>query len=176
MDTKTLFVILLVAGILGGFSINTYMNDDVLENNIVDISVGSEAPDFTLTDTEGNKFNLSDYEGEKVVVLEFMSMSCGTCKNFEENALKSYCNETMPEDVEVISITQTKNADENELAERTDEMGWEFIKGKNDITDAFGAERSPTVVIIEKDGVITFLESGSMSQSELEDNINTALE
>ena len=176
MDTKTLFVILLVAGILGGFSINTYMNDDVLENNIVDIRVGSEAPDFTLTDTEGNKFNLSDYEGEKVVVLEFMSMSCGTCKNFEENALKSYCNETMPEDVEVISITQTKNVDENDLAERTDEMGWEFIKGMNDITDAFGAERSPTVVIIDKDGVITFLESGSMSQSELEDNINTALE
>jgi peroxiredoxin len=170
MDTKTLFVLVLVAGIVGGFSINNYMNDDSLEN------VGSEAPDFTLTDTEGNEFNLSDYEGEKVVVLEFMSMSCGTCKNFEENTLKSYCNESMPDDVEVISITQTKNVDENDLAERTDEMGWEFIKGKNDITDAFGAERSPTVVIIDKDGMITFSKSGSMSQSELEERINAALE
>lgn len=170
MDTKTLFVVVLVAGIVGGFSINNYMNDDSLEN------VGSEAPDFTLTDTEGNEFNLSDYEGEKVVVLEFMSMSCGTCKNFEENTLKSYCNESMPDDVEVISITQTKNVDENDLAERTDEMGWEFIKGKNDITDAFGAERSPTVVIIDKDGMITFSKSGSMSQSELEERINAALE
>jgi len=176
MDTKALFVLLLVAGIVGGFSINNYMNDDSLENNIVDIKVGSEAPDFTLTDTEGNEFNLSDYEGEKVVVLEFMSMSCGTCKNFEENTLKSYCNESMPDDVEVISITQTKNVDENDLAERTDEMGWEFIKGKNDITDAFGAERSPTVVIIDKDGMITFSKSGSMSQSELEERINAALE
>ena len=54
MDTKALFVLLLVAGIVGGFSINNYMNDDSLENNIVDIKVGSEAPDFTLTDTEGN--------------------------------------------------------------------------------------------------------------------------
>ena len=170
MDTKTLFVVVLVAGILGGFSINNYMNDNV------DIEVGSEASDFTLTDTKGNKFNLSDYEGEKVVVLEFMSMSCGTCKNFEENTLKSYCNESMPDDVEVISITQTKNVDENDLAERTDEMGWEFIKGKNDITDAFGAERSPTVVIIDKDGMITFSKSGSMSQSELEERINAALE
>ena len=171
MDTKALFVLLLVAGIVGGFSINNYMNDDSL-----DIKVGSEAPDFTLTDTEGNEFNLSDYEGEKVVVLEFMSMSCGTCKNFEENTLKDYCNETMPEDVEVISITQTKNVDENDLAERTEEMGWEFIKGQNDITDAFGADRSPTIVIIDKDGMITFSKSGSMSQSELEEKINAALE
>ena len=171
MDTKALFVVLLVAGIVGGFSINNYMNDDSL-----DIKVGSEAPDFTLTDTEGNEFNLSDYEGEKVVVLEFMSMSCGTCKNFEENTLKDYCNETMPEDVEVISITQTKNVDENDLAERTEEMGWEFIKGQNDITDAFGADRSPTIVIIDKDGMITFSKSGSMSQSELEEKINAALE
>jgi peroxiredoxin len=176
MDTKTLFVVVLVAGILGGFSINNYMNDNALEDNIVDIEVGSEAPDFTLTDTEGNEFNLSDYEGEKVVVLEFMSMSCGTCKNFEENTLKDYCNESMPDDVKVISITQTKNVDENDLAERTDEMGWEFIKGKNDITDAFGADRSPTVVIIDKDGMITFSKSGSMSQSELEEKINAALE
>ena len=171
MDTKALFVLLLVAGIVGGFSINNYMNDDSL-----DIKVGSEAPDFTLTDTEGNEFNLSDYEGEKVVVLEFMSMSCGTCKNFEENTLKDYCNETMPEDVEVISITQTKNVDENDLAERTEEMGWEFIKGQNDITDAFGADRSPTVVIIDKDGIITFSKSGSMSQSDLEKEVNAALQ
>jgi predicted transcriptional regulator len=55
-------------------------------------------------------------------------------------------------------------------------MGWEFIKGKNDITDAFGADRSPTVVIIDKDGMITFSKSGSMSQSELEEKINAALE
>jgi len=177
MDTKTLFGVLLVAGILGGFSINTYMNDDVLGNDIVDIKVGSEAPDFTLTDTEGNEFNLSDYEGEKVLVLEFMNMNCGTCKNFEKDAIKSYCNESMPEDdVEVISVTQTKNADESELAERTDEMGWRFIKGSNEMTDTFGADRSPTVVIIDKEGIITFLESGSMSKSELEENINDALE
>ena len=176
MDTKTLFGVLLVAGILGGFSINTYMNDDVLENDIVDIKVGSEAPDFTLTDTEGNEFSLSDYEGEKVLVLEFMNMNCGTCKNFEKDAIKSYCNESMPEDVEVISVTQTKNADESELAERTDEMGWRFMKGSNEMTDTFGADRSPTVVIIDKEGIITFLESGSMSKSELEENINDALE
>ena len=177
MDTKALFVAVLVAGIIGGFSINNYfMNNRNIEDNIDDLKMGNEAPDFTLTDTEGNEFNLSDYEGEKVVVLEFMNMKCGTCKNFEKDAMKSYCNESMPEDVEVISVTQTKNADENELAERTDEMGWRFMRGSSEMTDAFGADRSPTVVIIDKDGMITFSESGTMSKSELEERINSALE
>jgi len=185
MDTKALFAVLLVAGILGGFSINNYLIEEdttdietetPVNNNVEKVEVGSEAPDFTLADTEGNQFNLSDYEGEKVLVLEFMNMNCGTCKSFEKNTMKSYCNESMPEDVEVISITQTNNANNDDLAERTEEMGWEFMKGNEQMTDAFGADRSPTVVIIDKDGIVTFSESGSMSKSELEEKINAALE
>lgn len=33
--------------------------------------VGSLAPDFTLTDLNGEKFRLSDFRGRKHVVLEF---------------------------------------------------------------------------------------------------------
>ena len=68
MDTRTLFGALLIAGIVGGFSINSYFMDNGAEDNIIDVEVGSEAPDFTLTDSEGNSFNLSDFENEKVVV------------------------------------------------------------------------------------------------------------
>ncbi|MCS5649760.1 MAG: redoxin family protein [Dehalococcoidia bacterium] len=168
MDTKTLFMTVLIAGILGGFALNNSLFNATIE-------VGAEAPDFTLVDPDGNEFSLSDFEGEKVIVLEFMNMRCGTCKNFEENSLKSYCDDTMPEDVEVISITQTKNADDDELTERTEEMGWSFIKGKEEVTDAFGADRSPTVVIIDKNGMITFSKSGGMSQSDLEKEIDAAL-
>ena len=184
MDTKALIAILLVAGFVGSFSVNEYLINDDSEDvfsgdtsNATDeqIEVGSEAPDFTLTDTAGNQFNLSDYEGEKVLVLEFMNTRCGTCKNFEKNTMKSYCNDSMPEDVEVISVTQTSNADESELAERSDEMGWRFMKGSSEMTDAFDANRSPTIVIIDKEGMITFTNSGSMSESELEENVNNAL-
>jgi peroxiredoxin len=174
VDTKTLFTVVLVAGIVGGFALNNSLFRDMtgLDDTI---EVGTEAPDFTLVDSDGNEFSLSDFEGEKVIVLEFMNMRCGTCKNFEENSLKSYCDDTMPEDVEVISITQTKNADDDELTERTEEMGWSFIKGKEEVTDAFGADRSPTVVIIDKNGMITFSKSGGMSQSDLEKEIDAAL-
>ena len=34
--------------------------------------VNDEAPDFELKDHEGNTFRLSDYRGEKNVILEFI--------------------------------------------------------------------------------------------------------
>jgi len=36
------------------------------------IGGNNEAPDFTLRDTEGVTFSLSEYEGKKVVILDFM--------------------------------------------------------------------------------------------------------
>jgi peroxiredoxin len=178
MDTKTLFGVLLIAGIVGGFSINSYfMNNETIEDNIIDVEVGNEAPNFAITDTEGNSFNLSDFENEKVVVLEFMNMGCGSCHNFEKNVLKSYCNNTtMPEDVKVISLTQTENEDKDKLEERAEDKNWAYALGSEEMTDAFGADRSPSIVIIDKDGMITFSESGSMTKAELEEKINEALE
>lgn len=35
------------------------------------LKVGEAAPDFTLTDTEGNKVSLHDFKGKKNVVLAF---------------------------------------------------------------------------------------------------------
>ena len=175
MDTKTLFGALLIAGIIGGFSINSYFMDKGTENNIVE--VGSEAPDFILTDSEGNSFNLSDFENEKVVVLEFMNMGCGSCHNFEKNVLKSYCNNTtMPEEDKVISLTHTENEDKDKVEERAEDKNWAYALGSEEMTDAFGADRSPSIVIIDKDGMITFSESGSMTKAELEEKINEALE
>ncbi len=35
------------------------------------LKIGDTAPDFTLTDTDGNKVKLSDFRGKKSVVLAF---------------------------------------------------------------------------------------------------------
>lgn len=37
-----------------------------------EVNEGEKAPDFTLQDSEGTTYRLSDYQGKKSVVLEFI--------------------------------------------------------------------------------------------------------
>ena len=63
----------------------------------------------------------------------------------------------------------------SQLNERAEDKNWAYALGSEEMTDAFGADRSPSIVIIDKDGMITFSESGAMTESELEEQINLAL-
>lgn len=49
-----------------------------LPNFAFAVGVGDQAPDFTLTDTNGNSHTLSNYQG-KVVVISFFGYSCPLC-------------------------------------------------------------------------------------------------
>ena len=60
----------------------------------------NEAPDFTLEDTEGVTFSLSEYEGEKVVILDFMFSTCVPCEKFVKEALGPYSGYMDEDDIE----------------------------------------------------------------------------
>ena len=59
-----------------------------VENNKF-LSPGSEAPDFTLADTNGVKVSLSDFRG-KVVVIDFWASWCRPCRQENPNMVRLY--------------------------------------------------------------------------------------
>ena len=79
----------------------------------------------------------------------------------------------MPSDVEIISVTQG-NEDRDKVADGV-QGNWIYAIGSNEMTTAFDAERSPTIVVIDKDGIISFSKPGALSEEDLEMHINSAL-
>ncbi|MDP6236070.1 MAG: redoxin domain-containing protein [Candidatus Poseidoniia archaeon] len=142
----------------------------------------SDAPDFTLKDTRGNTFSLSDYEGEKVVVLDFMFTTCVPCEKFVKDALEPY-SKNIDNDVVIISVSVFGEDDEAELRNYAEDFGWIHAMGDSngDIELAYSVTGTPKLFIIDKNGQITYEAGGTTGKSvpkssnELELEVNKAL-
>ena len=136
----------------------------------------SEAPDFTVKDTEGVTFSLSDYEDDgldKVVILDFMFTTCGPCEELADETIKPYSKE-MPDDVVIISISVFGKDSNEDLREHAEKNGWRHALGDDEgkIEKQYQVSSTPKVFIIDQKGRITFEESGMFSR----DDLKTAVE
>jgi len=118
----------------------------------------NNAPDFTLKDTDGTSFSLSDYEGEQVVILDFMFSTCEPCEKFVKEALGPYSEKMDNDDVAILSVSVFGNDDEAELRDYAENHGWRHALGdsEGDIEIAYDVIGTPKIFIIDKNGEITY--------------------
>ena len=137
----------------------------------------NNAPDFTLKDTNGTTFSLSDYEGEQVVILDFMFSTCEPCEKFVKEALEPYSEKMDSDDVAILSVSVFANDDENELRDYAESYGWRHALGdsEGDIEIAYDVIGTPKIFIIDKNGEITYSHIGPISESELTAEVDKAL-
>ena len=137
----------------------------------------NNAPDFTLTDTEGSTFSLSDYEGEKVVILDFMFTTCEPCEKFVKDALEPYSKKMDNDDIVILSVSVFGNDDENKLRNYAKNHEWRHALGdtNGDIEIAYDVIGTPKIFIIDENGEITFSHIGPMKLDELELEVDKAL-
>lgn len=150
--------------------------DDETENNKEDEKVS--APDFTVTDNDGNEVKLSDFEGKPVVV-NFWASWCGPCKaempEFEE-AYKKY-----GENIHFLMVNSTDGSQE------TIETAKEFIVSegytfpvyydtKSNASIVYGVTGLPTTYFIDADGNVIAKALSSLSMEVLEKGIGLITE
>lgn len=129
------------------------------------------APDFNLTDIDGIQFSLSDYT-EKVVLLDFFATWCGPCIS-EIPHLKSL-HEKFGEDLVIISISVSPSSDtvESLLRFRQEhEMNWIIARDTIGVSDKYGVQYIPTLVIVDQEGYIQHRHVGLTEESVLHGEI-----
>lgn len=150
---------------------NTQSTDSEEETEDTDFM---KAPDFTVTDQEGNKVSLSDFVG-KPVILNFWASWCGPCKS-EMPAFEDAYTE-YGEEIHFLMVNLTDGARETPDVAKAfiEEQGYTFpIYYDTDIDAArvYGVMSIPATYIIDSEGNIVAHARGALDRETLQTGID----
>jgi peroxiredoxin/outer membrane lipoprotein-sorting protein len=132
-------------------------------------SVGTHAPNFTLSDLEHQPLRLSDLKG-KVVLLDFWATWCRPCREALP-AIELLHREFKDKGLVVLGVD-----DEDSPTQTTflDKFGYTFrslVDPMEQVKNLFHVSGFPTTVLIDKQGTIQVFELGGASYDSLRDAI-----
>ncbi len=116
-----------------------------------EISIGSPAPEFSLTDTKGTTHNLSDFKG-KFVVLEWINHGCPfVVKHYDSGNMQALQKEYTGKDVVWLAICSSAEGKQGYMS--------------NDEWNTAIAEKgsAATAVLIDEDGTVGKLYSAKVT-------------
>jgi peroxiredoxin len=128
--------------------------------------IGTETPDFTMVDIEGNEFTLSSLKGRRVV-LNFWATWCPPCR-LEIPDLIELRKETSPDELVIIGIS---DEDREQLLNFAVEKNINYIIATaNDLPAPYSYINAiPTTFFINRQGYIQDVMSGLTSPVELKE-------
>jgi peroxiredoxin len=130
-------------------------------------AIEKPAPDFALTDIDGNTISLADLKG-KVVFLNFWATWCGPCRHEIPDFIEFY-DEYKDRGMEIIGISVDKSARKVKDFMGKHKINYPVAMATNDIMGDYKPGRYiPTTIIINAKGHIVEKKVGIMSKAVLE--------
>lgn len=132
-------------------------------------AVGYQAPDFSLPTLTGETFTLSEQRGQPVVI-NFWATWCPPCRAeipFFQAAASTYNGQ-----VKIVGIDDGEPAPM--VASFANELGMTYpvpLDEDSSVSKTYRVNSLPTTYFIDKEGVITNIHIGIISQAVLEDGI-----
>ena len=136
------------------------------------VAQAADAPDFELKTPDGEVITLSQFKGEKPVILDFWASWCHNCQRAMPRLSKLY--EQYNDDIEIIGINLQEN---KSVAQR-------FVDSRNiafpivmdpfaSASRAYGVQYTNTHALIDKNGKLVQIIPGDLTEEHLISLINT---
>ncbi len=122
-----------------------------------EFKLGSQVSDFELKDTAGNKVTLDQLKGNVTAIL-FIATRCPISNDYNER-MKAIYNEYSQRGVRFVFINSNSTEPAAEVAEHAQNWGFPFKVYKDDnnvVADRFGAQFTPEVFVLDREGVIRY--------------------
>lgn len=149
-----------------------YQDEDIRE--YARAMIGQKAPNFTLTNLNGEKVKLSDFKG-KNVILELAKTTCPFCQKVHpviDEFRKSH------EDVVVLQVFASEDKNIVETYFKTNQHdiheGVLTGEGPNNVFRDYRTKWVPNFIFIDKNGFISFIHVGELDQEMLQDMVKLA--
>lgn len=152
-------------------------------------TVGQAAPDFELTDTQGNTHKLSDYAG-KIVVLEWTNDGCPFVQRHyvKYKNMQGLQEKYTGQDVVWLSIASSAPGEQGHYSPE----GWEKIRQKQGhkstallidasgkVGRAYGAKTTPHMFVINAEGTLVYngaIDNNKSNPADAENYVAAALD
>ncbi|MCK1981997.1 MULTISPECIES: thiol-disulfide oxidoreductase ResA [Bacillaceae] len=157
---RTVILIGLSAAVI--YALYTNLNRDKMNS----IEINSKAPDFILTDMEGNKHKLSEYKGQGVF-LNFWGTWCKPCETempFMDNQYQDY----KEKGVQILAV----NVGESDYAVKTFadkyKLSFPILNDKGgEVQSAYKVNPLPVTFLIDKDGKVIDEITGGLTEEDI---------
>ncbi|MEM9955567.1 MAG: TlpA disulfide reductase family protein [Chloroflexota bacterium] len=147
----------------------------VFENTNPATLINSQAPEFELTDLNGQSVRISDYEG-KILFLNFWQTTCPPCIEEMPDFLDFIADQ--PDDVTWLTV----NFDETDQQVREFFAEYEFLgiptvmDYDSEVRYRYGVFGAPVTFVLDKDGTIQYMNIGQLSYDDMEQLVNAVRE
>jgi peroxiredoxin len=146
------------------------------------LEAGAVAPEFSIKDTAGTTFNLSEQRGRKPVLLVFWSMFCEKCR-FEMPIVQKIHARYKDAGLEVVAVTVDGEPLKKSIVGFAKQEGYTFrilideldSRESFKAADPFGVAGTPTLYLIDRTGKIVLARAGHVREEDLEKAVQAVL-
>ena len=137
-----------------------------LVKELGEVKLGQQAPDFEAEDLAGHATSLSDYNGKKPVLIDFWATWCGPCRQAmpELQAL----HDEYGAKIEILSINEGEPVDKVAAYATAQKSTLHFVLDPDaGIGSKYGVTGIPTQVLVDKQGVVRWIQVGFLPKNPL---------